>query len=54
MGVNHSALSWVLWSSDNKRERSVTGVDEGDGEGVWARRFVKAVEMSSRMVRAKV
>src|SRR6476660_6894041 len=31
IGVTHSALSWLLWSSANRAERKVTGVGDGDG-----------------------
>jgi aromatic-L-amino-acid decarboxylase len=47
--VNHSALSWLLWSSARRAERKVAGVAEGEGEGdgVCATKVTLAVTRSA-------
>ena len=47
IGVNHSALSCVLWSCDKRSERSVTGVGAGVGDdcAIAVRRFAAMISV---------
>src|SRR4051812_47960931 len=49
MGVNHSALSWLLWRSANSAERNVAGLGDGDGEDVCATKVTLAVTRSTTL-----
>src|SRR6476646_4909273 len=50
IGVNHSALSWLLWSSAQRAERKVTGVGDGDGVAGVCAMTLRLAETSESML----